>query len=312
MSSEPFISNDLFLLYSDIVLDKLYSWDDLNQQVVVPKKYVILVKTEYVDAYIPWLLSVPHPYVLLTTCNDDYCMPYESFPPNVQKKKLHDSLLACENMTCWMTKNPSIRHPKVMGLPLGPKWQYQSYDFFGEDKQPILDILNRHCTTPMECFESEKPNFMYVNFDVRTTSLWPPFYKPHTNLRELLLTQGIYEGYTVSPSCEYEEYLKELKTYKFCLAPPGRGIDTHRVWECLMVGTIPIVMTSPMDSMYEELPVLIMTNLSQLSKEFLEKEYVNLKKRRYTFEKLYAPYWKRKIRAYSDSNRDYESQSLVC
>jgi hypothetical protein len=304
MSSEPFISNDLFLLYSDIVLDKLYSWDVLKTWVGLPKKYVILVKTEYVDAYIPWLLSFPYPYVLLTTCNNDYCMPYESFPPHVQKKKLHDSLLACANMTCWMTKNPSIRHPKVTGLPLGPKWQYQSYDFFGEDKQRILKILHRHCMTPLVLFESEKPNFMYVNFDVTTTKL--PFYKPHTNMRELLLNRCMQEGFEVSPSCEYEVYLQDLKTYKFCMAPPGRGIDTHRVWESLMVGTIPVVVTSPLDSLYEELPVVIIKNVSQISKEYLEKEYLNLKKRKYTFEQLYAPYWKK--RTYSD----YESQSLVC
>ena len=308
MSSEPFLSNDLFLLYADLVLDKLYSWDDLNQQVIPPKKYGILVRTEYLDAYIPWLLAFPHRFVLLTTCNDDYCMPYESFPPNVQKKKLHDSLLACTNMVYWRTKNPSIRHPKVKGLPLGPKWQYQSYDFFGEDKQPILEVLHRHGTTPLALFESEKPNFVYVNFDVRTTV--SPFYQPHKNVRELLMNRCREEGWKVSPSKEYETYLQELKTYKFCMAPPGRGIDTHRVWESLMVGTIPIMVTSPMDSLYEELPVVIIKNVSQISKEYLEKEYLNLKKRRYKFEQLYSPYWKK--RAYSDLNRDYESQSLVC
>ena len=37
------------------------------------------------------------------------------------------------------------------------------------------------------------------------------------------------------------EYLKELSKYKFSLCPPGNGLDTHRVWESLLVGTIPIV-----------------------------------------------------------------------
>jgi hypothetical protein len=43
--------------------------------------------------------------------------------------------------------------------------------------------------------------------------------------------------------------------------------------------------------------------VSQISKEYLEKEYLNLKKRRYKFEQLYSPYWKK---------RAYESLSLVC
>lgn len=290
MSSEPFISNDLFVLYADLVLDNLYLWDH-------PQKHVILVKTEYLNVYIPWLLSLPYSFVLLTTCNDDYCMPYYSFPPEVEIKKLHDSLLACGNLVCWMTKNPSIRHPKVEALPLGPKWQYKSYDFFGEEKKPILDILHRHCTTPLTLFESEKPKLMYVNFDVRTTEA--PFYKPHTNIRELLLNRCLEQGFEVAPSCGYEAYLQELKAYKFCMAPPGRGIDTHRVFECLMVGTIPIVVTSPLDTMYEDLPVFIIMNVAQISKENLEKEYVNMKKRKYNFDKLYAPYWKQKIKTFT-------------
>eukprot|EP00965_Chrysotila_dentata_P239975 6203413-Pleurochrysis_carterae.AAC.2 len=36
-------------------------------------------------------------------------------------------------------------------------------------------------------------------------------------------------------------YLEELGRYHFVLAPRGNGIDTHRLWEALLVGTIPIV-----------------------------------------------------------------------
>ena len=293
MSSEPFISNDLFILYSDIVITKEYTFEELNDL----QGSVIFIKTELLNTYIPWLLSLTRPYTLITTCNQDYCMPYNYYPPtDLSVKDLHDSLLAHSYLNVWFTKNPSIYHPKLKCIPLGPKWQYKSHSFFGEDKKPLLDIFHRHCTTPSELFYSNKPNLVYVNFDVKTTAYPYPFYAYHKNMRETILYWCTRQGFEVSPSKNYEEYLQDLKSYKFCVSPPGQGIDTHRAFESLMVGTIPIMITSALDSMYDDLPVLIINNLSLLSNEYLEAQYEKIKTKVYRFEKLYAPYWKERVR----------------
>ena len=312
MSSEPFISNDLFILYSDIVFDKIYPPEQIHiflKKILTFSKVVLFVNTNCLNHYIPWLLTIMVPYVLITTCCGDECIPYEYFPPqNSMVKELHDKLLAYPKMIRWMTKNPSICHPKLTYIPMGPKWQYQSWDFFGEDKTPILDVLHRHCTTPSELFYSEKSKLVYVNFDVNTTM--NPFYIQHTNIRNVLLKWCKDQGFEKSASSTFEGYLKELKEYKFCMSPPGCGIDTHRAFESLMVGTIPIMISSPLNSMYEDLPVLIVNRISMITQSYLEEQYERIKKKTYNFEKLYAPYWKRRV--HSDLNRDYESQSLVC
>lgn len=49
------------------------------------------------------------------------------------------------------------------------------------------------------------------------------------------------------------EYYATLKRTKFVVCPPGRGIDTHRVYETLFFGGIPIIKTSFLDPMYEKL-----------------------------------------------------------
>lgn len=314
MSSEPFISNDLFILYSDVVVDKMYSQEELNKKMEIKKDHVILfIQTQYLDVYLPWLLTLVRSYTLITTCNDDHCMPYYYFPP--QSKEAHDSLLEYPYMKQWMTKNPSIVHPKLVPLPLGPKWQYKSYDFFGEDKKPLLEILHRHCTTPSNSFYSMKSKLLHVNFNtITTTPEYQPFYRPHTNIRETLLRWCILQGFEIAQSSPYEEYLIEMKTYKFSLCPPGRGIDTHRAFECLMVGTIPIMMKSPLDSMYEDLPVLIVDNLASISKENLEEQYEKIKKKTYHFEKLYAPYWKKIVEGlpgFEPGLRDSESRVMT-
>lgn len=49
------------------------------------------------------------------------------------------------------------------------------------------------------------------------------------------------------------EYYKTLKSTKFVVCPSGRGVDTHRVYETLFFGGIPIIKTSFLDPMYEKL-----------------------------------------------------------
>jgi len=49
------------------------------------------------------------------------------------------------------------------------------------------------------------------------------------------------------------DYYKTLKSTKFVVCPPGRGVDTHRIYETLFFGGIPIIKTSFLDPMYEKL-----------------------------------------------------------
>jgi hypothetical protein len=302
MSSEHFISNDNFIFYSDIyliqqfsksVLDSLFSNFIENYPKPKPKHIVVFVETKFLDIYLPYLLTVQYPYVLITTCNDDQCIPYYYFPcRNPVIKNNHDLLLAHTPLIRWFTKNPSICHPKLAPIPLGPKWQYTSHAFFGESKQPILKVLRTHCLTPLENFRSNKPNLLYFYFGQTTDN---PFYAPHKGIRQQVL-DICQKGFALSAGADFENYLLALREHRFALSPPGRGLDTHRTWEALMVGTIPIVIRSPLDILYDQLPVLIIDDWSVITPEFLEDRWLEFQKGTYDFSRLYSPYWKQKVR----------------
>ena len=49
------------------------------------------------------------------------------------------------------------------------------------------------------------------------------------------------------------DWYKTLKRTKFVICPPGVGVDTHRVYETLFFGGIPVIKTSFLDPMYEKL-----------------------------------------------------------
>ena len=89
------------------------------------------------------------------------------------------------------------------------------------------------------------------------------------------------------------EYLMQLGQHKFVLSPRGNGLDAHRTWEALLVGSIPIVRSSALNPLYEGLPVLIVNDWNEVTpdllRNFLHNHTVRLPY--YHYEKLFADYW---------------------
>jgi hypothetical protein len=302
-SSQPFISNDLFIYFSDICLIELYNEEILNDLLSNGFKNgkipIIFIKTELLLHYINTLLSLNDKYILITTSNDDLCVPYFEFPQyNTHLMSYVTKLLEHQNMIRWFTKNPCISHSKLMPIPLGPKWQYTSHEFFGEDKESILKILNDNCIHPEKKFKDVdlKTGLLYFNFSIGTTD--NPLIKEHKNVRRDVEKIFRSKKFLYNENNNFEGYIKELSNYKFCLSPPGRGVDTHRTWEALMVGTIPIMISTALDSLFEKLPVIIVKDWNEIDEEFLNKEYEKIHKKEYDFSILYSDYWKNEINKY--------------
>ena len=97
------------------------------------------------------------------------------------------------------------------------------------------------------------------------------------------------------PRC-YDEWRK----HRFVLSPPGAGIDCHRTWEAIAVGCIPIVLSSNLNELYTDLPVLVVESWNQINAEYLAEQYDIIEQRRaeggYRFEKLTLEYWTERIR----------------
>jgi hypothetical protein len=63
------------------------------------------------------------------------------------------------------------------------------------------------------------------------------------------------------------KFYRTLKHTKFAVCPAGTGIDTHRVYECILFGVIPIVLSSPIDSLYQTLPVWIVRDWGEVTED---------------------------------------------
>ena len=89
-------------------------------------------------------------------------------------------------------------------------------------------------------------------------------------------------------------YLENLRQYAFTACPVGNGIDTHRLWEVLYMGGIPIIIQNRiLESMLEDLPFVLVRNWEQIKDEkFLQDSWDKLSNRQnYNFNKLRIDYW---------------------
>jgi hypothetical protein len=103
----------------------------------------------------------------------------------------------------------------------------------------------------------------------------------------VLSTNGI-PNIQIDPS----EYFMELPSYKFVVSPEGHGIDTHRTYEALMAGCIPIVEHNPdIEKIYEGCPVLYTFDYSEITPEYLEQKYSEMIDKPYNFSKLFVSYY---------------------
>ena len=54
------------------------------------------------------------------------------------------------------------------------------------------------------------------------------------------------------------------------VSPHGNGLDCHRTWESLVLGNIVIVKRSSLDPLYEGLPVVIVDDWQQITRDNLK------------------------------------------
>ena len=91
--------------------------------------------------------------------------------------------------------------------------------------------------------------------------------------------------------------------YSFSICAPGNGFDTHRVWEDLILGLIPIVKTSPLDPLYKNFPIIIVKDWNEINLQNLILWKKQNGERVYSEKikaKLSQDYWLKLIRSYKD------------
>jgi hypothetical protein len=134
---------------------------------------------------------------------------------------------------------------------------------------------------------------LYVNFRTETNpGVRGPLMSTFQKKKGVWLTvEDPAQGTTM------ESYQSRLADHAFVLCPPGNGEDTHRMWEALYSGTIPIVRSSLAMNAFRDLPIVIIDDFDQISESFLRGRLERMRSAHFNHAKLEASFWLDKIRA---------------
>jgi hypothetical protein len=181
------------------------------------------------------LPTIEAPFILLTTDGD------ASVPSDLAKDTV-ERLLANPFLVRWYSQNCDGDHPRIKPFPIG-------LDLHTPRSLATPAGLVRQLETIRQDRVDHRPPRLFCDFSISRGS---------RQRRELL---------EALDGCPHVDFLKRrvsqraiwklYSQYPLVLSTEGNGLDCHRTWELLYLGCIVVTKTSPLDPLYEGLPVII-------------------------------------------------------
>jgi hypothetical protein len=183
-----------------------------------------------------------------------------------------------KNLIKWFGQNVCVEDERIESIPIG----LENSQWFPETKK--IEKIDRKSQE-----EKTIKNLLYINHDIRTN--------PNQRAKPYELFKDVNFATVVSGrnGSNFDEYLENICSHKFVLCPEGNGTDTHRTWECLYTGTIPIEKRNINNSFYRDLPICFVNDWCEINEKFLEEEFLRIKNKNHNFLKLNFDYWKQRI-----------------
>lgn len=178
-----------------------------------------------------WLPFLQNRFILVTHNSDE----------NVTD--VYADIFDCPLLIVAYVQNKCFAHPKVNPLPIGIANRLWPHG-------------NLEALASVQALDIPKMNLIYFYFNVSTNTA------AREQCRAALEAQGLRFGSPVAPA----DYLRDLASYKYAICPPGNGVDSHRVWECLYLGVTPILLRSAFSSELAAagFPCVLLDNWSDL------------------------------------------------
>lgn len=108
-----------------------------------------------------------------------------------------------------------------------------------------------------------------------------------------------------------EDYYELVRQSKFVASPRGNGMDCYRTWEALYLGSFVVVKSSSLDTLYKDLPVLIVGKWEDLSEQLLEETFERFTRMKFRWDQLELGYWRQMLYSYrTRSNETFIYQAI--
>lgn len=257
--SSPYVSGDTFRKFSDHIFDETKT---LNPK-KVKKNDIVFLRTDLKDIYFKhYHKNINEPYIILMHNSD------HSFEEN-DISKIDEKIIHCFSQNLNIEKTD-----KISPLPIG----FENQRFRNNGKIDNLIKASK--------FDYIKKEEIFSSFNINTN------FKIRSSIMNNIKTNDSISFNTYDDNLKY---LEELSRFDFNLCPPGNGLDTHRVWESILVNTYPIVQINNLSVNFFNMgvPLILNNNFENISKTEISeiKEEINLKKYKNSVKFIQFNYW---------------------
>ncbi|AGE55825.1 exostosin [Acanthocystis turfacea Chlorella virus MN0810.1] len=197
---------------------------------------------------------------------------YSDYP--IGSHELH--ILESPHVQKWFANNIDIPHPKLVSVPLGLPNELD-FPTYGNTRT-LFKVVQEPKVVK---------NLAYMNFKIETCPRERQYVFEKFSKEDWVTVAGndfSNEG--------HEKYLREIKSHKFCICPRGNGVDSHRLWECLYLGTIPICVKDVALEQFSNLPILFVNTWDEVTPDLLVNVYDKFESITWDTRQLYMSYWK--------------------
>jgi hypothetical protein len=182
------------------------------------------------------------------------------------------------NIIKWHAQNAEVENNFIKPLPIGlcPPWARGICNSEQLEKV-VIDI--------------ERNKLLYLNFSNNTNHFQrSEIYNIVFNNTKHLNSCTFAEKYFEKP--EIYQYYKNIQQHKFILCPPGNGKDTHRTWEALYLGAIPIVEDSVMNRFFAKyFPIVVVDRWYDINEQYLLQKYQDISNKTWRYDLLDCNNW---------------------
>ena len=166
--------------------------------------------------------------------------------------------LETPSLVAWFAQNVAMAHPKLFPLPIGVYYSGQKPSMVADK---VRKLVQSRCTVAptLDVFAAwQSSTNPLVRKPLWNTVLgWPPS-----------------QVTVLDAKVDLKEFFGSLlPNHRMVLSPRGNGVDCFRTWETLYSGRVPVVVSSHLDPLFAQLPVIILPSWDNVTLPELQARY---------------------------------------
>ena len=269
---------------------KISGTNSINMNISNIKDYdSIYICTDAIGKFVNLLPSIQKKFFLFSG-DSTLSLSKNNFPNEIK------TILKNKNLVRWYAQNLDFHDSRLECLPLGLDYHtgYENPNFFKSKKLFPLEQEE-------EIFRISSESLPLPKRELKIYANWH-FHLDRGDRFECYDSIDKNICFFEPNRIERFQSYRNLSSYAFISSPLGTGLDCHRTYEAIILGSIPIIKKSSISPIFKDLPVCIVEEWSLVNEKYLVENFARILESKFNFSILFNSHWKER-----NESKIYES-----